>query len=429
MAFSVDFFHIFCYNYVRKIIFMKGEAMKTVGIVCEYNPMHAGHKRQIDFARENGAECIVCVMSGNYTQRGELGIADKYTRAKAAAMIGADLVLELPFPFSSMSAEFFARAAVHILGSVGVDTICFGHECEDISTLFGAADIFLSESFKNTLSHFGGMGTAKGFFDAYREVSGDSYTLGSNDILGAYYIAAAKSLFPDMSFMPIRRNGADYKDDKLSAGILPSATAIRNSLRCGIDPSSLDENILPRAVADVLKVAQSDGIYPVYADSISGEILSYLRLLSPSDITTRAINISGGGTSVLDDGCGILSRISNQSFYAKNYAQLLSLSYNSKFTNARINRVLLFSLFGVSDVFKSYLPDYTNLLAASKTGREYLSYIRKSSDFNIVTKPADAPKDSPTYKTGRLADITYTAAMGKMTDAQYFLLQKPYIEK
>ena len=179
----------------------------------------------------------------------------------------------------------------------------------------------------------------------------------------------------------------------------------------------------------MLQAAKEDGICPVYADAISGEILSYLRLLSPTDITSRAINVSGGGTSVLDDGCGILSRISNQSFCAKNYSELLSLSYNSKFTNARINRVLLFSLFGVSDAFKSYLPDYTSLLSASKIGREYLSIIRKTGEFNIVTKPADAPKDSPAYKTGRLADIMYTSAMGKNTDAQYFLLQKPYIEK
>ena len=403
--------------------------MKTLGIVCEYNPMHAGHKRQIDFARANGAECIVCVMSGNYTQRGELAIADKYTRATAAVSLGADLVLELPFPFSSMSAEFFARAAVHILGSVGVDTICFGHECEDVSTLFSAADIFLSDSFKNTLSASGSTGTAKSFFDAYREASGDSYTLCSNDILGAYYIAAAKSLFPNMSFMPIRRNGADYKEDKLLENTLPSATAIRNAIRGGDGFETLDEAVLPKAVADVLQAAKEDGICPVYADAISGEILSYLRLLSPTDITSRAINVSGGGTSVLDDGCGILSRISNQSFCAKNYSELLSLSYNSKFTNARINRVLLFSLFGVSDAFKSYLPDYTSLLSASKIGREYLSIIRKTGEFNIVTKPADAPKDSPAYKTGRLADIMYTSAMGKNTDAQYFLLQKPYIEK
>ena len=83
----------------------------------------------------------------------------------------------------------------------------------------------------------------------------------------------------------------------------------------------------------------------------------------------------------------------------------------------------------MSDAFKSYLPDYSNLLSATKCGREYLSIIRKTGEFNIVTKPSDAPKDSPTYKTGRLADIMYTEAMGKSLNPGYFLLQKPYIEK
>lgn len=403
--------------------------MKTVGIVCEYNPMHTGHKRQIDFARANGAECIVCVMSGNYTQRGEFAIADKYTRAQAAVMLGADLVIELPFPFSSMSAEFFARAAVHILGSVGVDTICFGHECEDVSTLFSAAEIFSSEEFLEKLSQEGGVGSAKSFFDAYKEASGNNYTLGSNDILGAYYIMAAKLLFPNMSFLPIRRSGADYKETELLENTLPSATAIRQALKGGTDFAELDESILPKRVADVLDNAKNSDLCPVYANNISRDILSYLRLSSVSDITSRAINISGGGTSILDDGCGIISRMLNQAINARSYGELLSLSYNSKFTNARINRVLLFSLFGVSDAFKSYLPDYTNLLGASKTGRKYLSLIRKTSRFNIVTKPADAPKDSPTYKATRLADIMYTEAMPSELDPQYFLLRAPYIEK
>ena len=89
--------------------------MKTVGIVCEYNPFHNGHKRQIDILRESGAEVIVCAMSGNYTQRGELAVADKYTRAEASVRCGADLVVELPFPYSSLSAEELIRLALKVL--------------------------------------------------------------------------------------------------------------------------------------------------------------------------------------------------------------------------------------------------------------------------------------------------------------------------
>ena len=114
--------------------------MKTVGIVCEYNPFHNGHAHQIELLRQNGFELVVCAMSGNFTQRGELAIADKYTRAESAVRCGADIVVELPFPFSSFSAEGFSRAGVHILSSLGVDTLSFGSESADLTLLSRAAD-------------------------------------------------------------------------------------------------------------------------------------------------------------------------------------------------------------------------------------------------------------------------------------------------
>ena len=123
--------------------------MRTVGIICEYNPFHLGHKKQIDTLRSMGYGCVICAMSGNYTQRGEFTVFDKYTRAEAAVFSGADIVVELPFPFSSLSAEGFASAGVHILASLGADAISFGSECGDISRLERAADAILSSEFKN----------------------------------------------------------------------------------------------------------------------------------------------------------------------------------------------------------------------------------------------------------------------------------------
>ena len=119
--------------------------MRTVGIICEYNPFHTGHKRQIDILRSMGYDCVICAMSGNYTQRGELAIFDKYTRAESALHGGADLIVELPFPFSSLSAEGFANAGVHILSSLGVDAISFGSECADVTLLECAAEAILSQ--------------------------------------------------------------------------------------------------------------------------------------------------------------------------------------------------------------------------------------------------------------------------------------------
>ena len=112
--------------------------MKNIGIVCEFNPLHNGHERLLRYARELGAQRVVCVMSGNATQRGELAVLDKYTRAKAAIASGADLVIELPYPWSSASAEYFARAAIAVLSGF-CDTLLFGSECGDIELLKNAA--------------------------------------------------------------------------------------------------------------------------------------------------------------------------------------------------------------------------------------------------------------------------------------------------
>ena len=133
--------------------------MRTVGIVCEYNPFHRGHGRQIDILRKSGAETIICAMSGNFSQRGELTVADKYTRAETAVRYGADVVIELPFPYSSLSAEGFCRAGVHILASLGCDTLCFGSETCDKELLSHAADIISSSQF---ISEYAAIGKNQG---------------------------------------------------------------------------------------------------------------------------------------------------------------------------------------------------------------------------------------------------------------------------
>ena len=120
--------------------------MKTSGIICEYNPFHAGHAYLIEEAKQR-ADAVICVMSGQFTQRGEAAILDKFVRAKNAILGGADLVLELPMPFSAASARYFATAGVTLLNMVGVDLLVFGSERGDVSLLSELADRSLSEDF------------------------------------------------------------------------------------------------------------------------------------------------------------------------------------------------------------------------------------------------------------------------------------------
>ena len=131
--------------------------MEIVGIVCEYNPLHSGHQKQFEIIRSELGEdtAIVCLMSGNYVQRGAPAVFHKSLRAKAAVLAGADLVLELPFPYSSAPAEIFGGAGVRIADSLGcVDELCFGSETGDISVLRTLSDRLGEKSFKEALSAY-----------------------------------------------------------------------------------------------------------------------------------------------------------------------------------------------------------------------------------------------------------------------------------
>ncbi len=404
--------------------------MRTAGIICEYNPFHAGHKRQIDILREMGYDCIVCVMSGNYTQRGELAIFDKYTRAESAIMGGADLVLELPFPYSSFSAEGFATAGVHILASIGVDAICFGSECGNAAILERAAEAVISPKFKEIYSEMAKTGRgAAAYFDAIVAITGDNASLLSNDILGISYIAAIKRLGASLDIIPIKRDGAAYNEKALNEGVLPSASAIREKIKCSEkDIESALAGFVPDGALSVLASAQKKGLAPVFTDSIGDKILSFFRLISANEISSRAISRSMGGEGVAEDGFGICQRLCNTAKEAGSFEEFLNASYTAKFTDARINRVILFSLLGVSGSVVCKQPEYTTLLAASGVGREFLSVIRKSCNYPIITKPADAP-NSVQKTVSEAADSLYAEAMGKEIGLDFFIKSHPFMLK
>ena len=401
--------------------------MSICALIAEYNPFHNGHKRQIDALRDMGFDCIVCVMSGSFTQRGELAIADKYTRAEAAVCGGADIVLELPFPYSSLSAEGFCRAGVHILASLGCDTLCFGSERADKELLCRAADIVTSPQFITEYSATGkNQGSAKAYFDLLSSKLGISSPLLSNDILGISYVAAIKQGGYNMDIFPIKREGAAYSSDSLGEEY-PSATAIRKAVKSSQGGfSSISEAYIPSAALDTLRRAEEGGYAPISTSHIGSDILSFFKLMSPDDISARAIKRSGGGESVACDGCGIVERLCSAARSSSSLEGMLQNAYTSRYTSARINRVLLFSILGVSDIFECSVPQYTTLLAASANGRKYLSETRKRIEFPIVTKPADSPEGSETDIL-RLSDSLYSSAMPKGVNFDFFIKKHPFM--
>jgi len=249
--------------------------MKTAGIVCEYNPFHSGHLGHIRKTRSiiGDDSAIVCVMSGNYVQRGDFAVFCKHARAESAILNGADLVLELPTPFVLMSAEGFACAGVHILNGLGVcDYLSFGSEINDIGILQEAAEIIVTEK-ADTIT--------KEQLD-----KGDSYAAAQqhaanilmdkkaevfkspNNVLGIEYLKALKKTGSTMIPVTMQRTGGEHDSDN---GF--SASACRKTLLSGLLPDSL----MPDSALDIYKREISTGRGPVFIQNGEQAIISRLR--------------------------------------------------------------------------------------------------------------------------------------------------------
>lgn len=401
--------------------------MKATGVICEYNPLHLGHEYQLKKIRESGSDCIICVMSGNFTQRGEAAILDKYSRAEAAILCGADIVLELPFPFCSTSAEQFALAGMYILDAVGANEVCFGSERADEEQLKHAASLISGNEFEKLYrENQQSGGSASAFFNTYSALSGDTQPLGSNDLLGISYLRAINTLGSGIRPRVIKRVGGGYSDMSTDCQY-PSAMAVRALISGG----NMSENDLcgsiPKQSMLVLKSAFENKTAPVTDKSMLPYILSFFRLMTPSQIKQRAIS-ELGGESILDDGDGLCERICTCAKETSTHDGFYSMLYNGRYTNSRVNRVILYSMLGVSDAVRDMMPDSTTLLGVSEIGCKYLAQIRHKSKIQIVTKPANAPT-SPLTRLSERSDSLYSLLMPRPHSGNLFVKKSPFINK
>ncbi len=395
---------------------MKGKRvkMKIAGIICEYNPFHNGHKYLLEKAKKDGY-AVVAVMSGNYTQRGELAVADRCARAEAAVRCGADLVLELPFPFAMSSAEFFAKGGISVLERVGAERIYFGSECGDAVLLTKAAKVVLGAEFSEKRAEFAhNEGVAKAYFDALGEELGNKTELLSNDILGIEYIKEINRRGLDIEPITVRRVGDRYRAEQISSEFA-SATAIRKSVFAG----ELDklEEYMPSESLEVLKNSVKKGEAPVSAEAVKSAVLSFWRMADPLLLT-----------DIAELGNGLEYRIKEAALASTMLGELEKNSATKKYTSAKIRRAILFGLLGVTKSDLDSEPQYTSVLGANTTGREILSALRKKEgSLKIVTKAADTPACRQ-YKLSAHADALYTLAMPRAQGADFFVKKKIYIE-
>ncbi len=404
--------------------------MKTVLIICEYNPFHSGHKYQITDIRKTFGEDtkIIALMSGNFTQRGEIAIADKFLRAKCAVLEGVNLVLQLPFPFSSASAEFFAKAGVEIANSLGiVDVLAFGSECGDIKSLTSVARNMLKEEYKTEVQALKKdeknktLGYPKICEAAYRRLYGEhlsSIISKPNNILAIEYIKAL--ILTDSSIIPYttKRSGASFSAKKIEKSAHQSATAIRELLTS--DTHSALEYIPLSSKEHFLSAYKSKEI-PSNQDRLSAAVLSYFSLNSP--LQRYDIHDADGG---------LYNRLITLSNKATSIAHLTQLASTKKYTDSRIRRAIWFSFFGVTSSDVRATPEYTQVLAMDSCGQAMLKLIKKTSAIAVITKPSATPKSESGKIQKELSDkadflFEFSKPIAKSGDTP--LKTSPFVKK
>ncbi len=409
--------------------------MQAIGVICEFNPFHEGHAYLLRRARETvGPDgCVVCAMSGRFVQRGTAAIADPYLRAECALLGGADLVVELPFPWSAGSAEHFAAAGVHILASLGVDALAFGSECGDEVLLRRAALAVSSADFADAYAALcrNGRGTAAAYAEALHASLGAGLPEGfpsSNDFLGIAYLAALERIRAASGTAPdtliVRREGASYREDTLAAEGYPSATALRRLIfEAWQDLDALEAMLtgtMPDEALDRLLHAIERELMPIDGNRLLPFYHAYYRLQTFD--TVEKFAECGGGLASL-----ICARAADSASPEGFFEALRSRRY----TDARLRRALLYGAVGVADDDLCTMPAYSLLLGANERGRAYLKVWQRAHrddpDFRVVTKPADAPEGRQRTLSER-ADGLFTLCFPTPQAAGYLLKKSPVIQ-
>lgn len=354
--------------------------MKTIGIICECNPFHGGHQYLIDRAREGGADAIVCVMSGNFVQRGEAAVLSPHARAEILVSSGADCVVELPFPYAASSAEFFGRAGVEILSRLGVDEVWFGSETGELDVLSRFAEVADSEEFqeeyKRATENDGG--TASAYFALLSKLSGTDAACAPNDILAISYLRAIRRIGASIRPVTVKRQGSGYAEKELKNGAFPSATALRHVWEEQEIESVMP--YLPDVCGEVSRREERARRAPASLNNAEALVLGMLSL-TPREEIERYTGLSGG----------LAGRIKDAATKAATLEEFWTICATKKYPDARIRRGVLSALLRVSEDDLAAPVSYVRLLAANEEGRKFLSAVRKKSDLCVVTRQTDLP--------------------------------------
>ena len=356
--------------------------MRNVAVVAEYNPFHRGHAWQLEKLKNSlGAESVLVLLSGDFVQRGEPAVADKFSRARMALLGGADLVAELPPAFATGSAEVFARGAVALAQAAGcVDTLAFGAPCADAAVLESLAaqeeenkdarDRLIREGLRRGLSYPAAVGAAWESLDP----AGAALLRDPNNLLALEYIRALKAAGSPIRPLALERQGEAHAALKLPETGFASAGAIRRALAEGKTPDGLAAH-LPEEARRLLT-------HPVFPDDLSAALSA--RLLELSEAGPEAF------LPFADSSPELAARLMEQSPFLLSFTELAERLKTRAYAAARIRRFLLHILLNVRKEDQAKGPGALRILGLNPAS-PLAGEMKRTASLPVLTKMADAP--------------------------------------
>ncbi len=349
------------------------------GIVAEFNPFHNGHKYLIDTIKNNGENTVAVVMSESFVQRGECACVSPYARTEMALQCGADLVLSLPVPYATASAERFALGGLSVLGGLGcVDALAFGAECGNAEMLKKCADILVSSEFSVALEKYLNAGVS---FPVARQKAVEEESskemagiLSSpNNILGVEYIKAINKLGLNMDVNPITRKGVDHDSEEVN-GEFCSASAIREILEAGENFS----RFLPKDSYDILVHEINKNKAPAKYSKLETAILYKLRSMTIDDFKVLP-DVSEGLEYRLFDAVKTSSYLE----------EILEKVKTKRYTHSRIRRIIICAFLGIKKEDVLAPVPFIRVLGFNEKGAQLLKKAKGTASLPIVTKPSE----------------------------------------
>ena len=358
--------------------------MHAVGLVTEYNPFHNGHRYHLSQARElTHAEVVVAVMSGNFTQRGEPTLLDKWQRAQAALTNGVDLVVELPIFMAVQPAHRFAAGALELLAALGVDDVVFGaeHPKWDFKQLVAAEQNFMARGFSQYNGTF-----ATQFNEQLKDQTGLSLT-DPNDILSfGYYKAQINERLP-LRLHPIQRRGSQYHDERIE-GKIASASAIRQAV---LEHGDFKQAVPVQTAQQLQKLQQVpswDAMYPMLRNQL---------IQAPVEQLAQIYQMAEG----------LEYRMKDAAQRNLSFAGFMKAVKTKRYTYAHLLRVYLYTILQLteSQVSDHLKRPYLHVLGFNERGRDYLHSIKKQVELPLLTKIDQNLRDdllNLDYRAGKL---------------------------